>query len=64
VRTYTTLNRMTADELIGHLENAGFEIVGKALSHDGPKPPARLKAIFREEILTNNQVMLLARPRH
>jgi 2-polyprenyl-3-methyl-5-hydroxy-6-metoxy-1,4-benzoquinol methylase len=61
--TYETLNRITAAELVEHISQAGFEILKKAASKDGPRPPARLKAIYQEEALVTNQIAVLARKR-
>jgi SAM-dependent methyltransferase/peptidoglycan/xylan/chitin deacetylase (PgdA/CDA1 family) len=60
--TYITLNRVTADELRRHLEANGFEVLRFHTTKDGPRPPERLTAIYREEILATNQVLILARP--
>jgi SAM-dependent methyltransferase len=58
--TFRTLNRVTAAELINHLERTGFRILKKYSTKDGPEPPEKLTAIFRTEILTTNQIVVLA----
>ena len=60
--TYSTLNRMTADELLGHLRAAGFEILRTLAMKEDREPPQRLKAIFQEEQLTTHQIVVLSRP--
>lgn len=60
--TYSTLNRMTADELTGQLRDNGFEILRTYTTKEERDPPQRLKAIFKEEVLTTNQILVLSRP--
>jgi 2-polyprenyl-3-methyl-5-hydroxy-6-metoxy-1,4-benzoquinol methylase len=60
--TYRTLNRVTADELMQHIEGNGFEIVRSWREKDPRVPPERLRAVFHDDILTTHQVVVLARP--
>jgi cyclopropane fatty-acyl-phospholipid synthase-like methyltransferase len=59
--TYRTLNRITAEELVDLVSASGFEIVRTHYTQDDHKPPARLRAIYQPEVLTTNQIALLAR---
>lgn len=60
---YETLNRVTADELIEHLKDGGFEILRTDIAKDPRPVPPRLTAIFREEVLRTDQILVLCRPR-
>jgi SAM-dependent methyltransferase len=60
--TYRTLNRITAPELLDRMKGNGFEILRTYTTRDALDPPARLKAIFNVDVLTTNQVAVLARP--
>ncbi len=59
--TYATLNRITAPELLDHVERGGFEILRVYTTKDERPVPARLAAIFREDVLITSQVALLGR---
>jgi SAM-dependent methyltransferase len=61
--TYRTLNRITAARLIESLEIAGFELLRSYSTQEGPEPCDELKAIYNENVLRTNQIVLLMRPR-
>ena len=61
--TYRTLNRITARELVERIARSGFEVLRTYFSKDAAAPPQRLRAIYRDEVLSTNQVVVLARPR-
>ena len=60
---YETLNRITADQLVDHFRAAGLEILEQYRTQDEVSVPPDLAAIYREEILRTNQIVLLARER-
>lgn len=60
--TFRTLNKITASELLALLQESGFQVLRTHSTKDNFIPPRRLTAIFREEILTANQIVVLARP--
>ena len=63
--TYQTLNRVTAPQLCSLTRGAGFKIVRDYRTCTEQKPPDELKEIYREDILTTEQiVLLLQRPHH
>ncbi len=59
--TYRTLNRITAPELVELFQRNGFEVLRRYETQESIPPPQRLLNIFRPEILSTNQVVLLAR---
>lgn len=60
-KEYQHLNRLTADELIAIMQDAGFEVVRQQKNHMQDEPPAQLLAQYPREILTNNEILLLLR---
>ncbi len=60
---FNTLNRITARELIERIEGNGFRILRSYTSRDPRKPSSRLRAIFHDDVLTTNQVVVLAHRR-
>lgn len=58
---YTTLNRIMAKHLVNEIESAGFEIVREYHTQEELKPPQRLLDVYQAEVLTTNQVVILAR---
>lgn len=61
VKTYETLNRLPADRFVGYVKSAGFEIIREHRTHVDDVPPARLLECYREEILREEQIVILAR---
>ncbi len=57
---YTTLNRITASQLVSKIEFAGFEILREYRSHEPLTPSKELCEIYREDALLTNQVVILA----
>jgi SAM-dependent methyltransferase len=60
---YETLNRLTADQLVKHIEAAGFEILRQHRTDCDFVPPPGLDTVFHRDVLLNEQVVLLLRPR-
>ncbi len=58
---YKVLNKVTADELVDLVQQAGFEIVREQRRHFEPPSeiPERLLASYPREWLTNNEIFLL-----
>jgi len=59
--TYRTLNKLTAPQLVDAVKAAGFEIVRDYRTKDEYDIPSSLRAIFQEDVLTTNQIVILAR---
>lgn len=60
-KEYLNLNRLTADELIALLQEAGFEVVRQQKNHMQDAPPAQLLEHYSQDVLTNNEILLLLR---
>jgi cyclopropane fatty-acyl-phospholipid synthase-like methyltransferase len=60
-RVYETLNRVTAPQLLRAARQAGFEVIKEYRTYDEITPPDELKEIFRQEVLTTNQLVFIAR---
>ena len=58
---YETLNRATASELLRAAAEAGFEVTREHRTYDEIPIPEDLKEIFREDVLTTNQLVFLAK---
>jgi cyclopropane fatty-acyl-phospholipid synthase-like methyltransferase len=58
---YTTLNKVTADQLVQHAKNAGFEILRDYRTQDEIEPSEDLLRIFQRDVLITNQVVMLLR---
>lgn len=57
---YQALNRLTADELVEYVQQAGFAIVRQERRHYEPAPvPEELLQRYPRELLTNNEIFLL-----
>lgn len=57
---YLALNRLTADELLTLLNQAGFDVVRQERRHSEPEPiPGVLLEKYPRELLTNNEIVLL-----
>lgn len=62
LREYRGLNRITAEELIGLVSAAGFEIAAtRLIEAEGMVPDAELLEKYPRELLLTNQVVLTAR---
>jgi len=59
--TYLTLNRITGDEILELFQRHGFEIVREYRTDCEAEPPERLKRIYLERILRNEQIVVLFR---
>lgn len=59
--TYRTLNRITVQQLLENLREQNFEILRTYTTRNELQPPARLKTIFREDVLVTEQIVALAR---
>lgn len=59
---YTTLNRITAPQLIAAVQAAGFTLLRKYFTHNQSKIPEALQGVYTEEVLRTDQVVLLATP--
>lgn len=60
-REYQALNRLTADELVCHVKEAGFEILREERRHVTQPIPQELTVRYPEEWLRNNEILLLLR---
>jgi ubiquinone/menaquinone biosynthesis C-methylase UbiE len=61
---YRSLNRITADELVRHIEDAGFTIEDeRRIRVEGLFPDDRLLARYSPDLLLTNQVVVLATKR-
>ncbi|THU05394.1 class I SAM-dependent methyltransferase [Lampropedia puyangensis] len=60
-KEYQHLNRLTADELIALMQEAGFEVVRQQKNHMQDMPPLPLLEHYPQEVLTNNEILLLLR---
>lgn len=59
-KEYQELNRMTADELIDWVQQAGFRVARQEVRHYEPAPvPEVLLSRYSRELLTNNEIFLL-----
>lgn len=61
--TYTTLNRVTAAQLVRIVKDVGFEIIRELRTKDEVEVPSDLAAIYDRETLTTQQIVLLLRRR-
>ena len=59
IREYRSLNRLTADELVALITDAGFHIVREERSRMELSPPADLLARHSPEDLLTNEIRLL-----
>lgn len=57
--TYTTLNRITAPQLCSLLADAGFTTLRDYRTTDDIPVPSDLAQIYREDVLTTQQIVLL-----
>jgi SAM-dependent methyltransferase len=60
--TYSTLNRITAPQLIAAVHAAGFTLAREYMTRDEREIPEVLKGVYTEEVLRTDQVVLLATP--
>lgn len=60
-KEYQALNRLTADELVGVVQQAGFVVERQERRSVDLQPPPELLARHPEELLRNNEVLLLLR---
>jgi len=58
---FTTLNKVTADQLVDLSKRAGFEVLRDYRTQDEIDLPEDLQMIFQKKILSTNQVVLLLR---
>lgn len=61
VSTYRTLNRITASRLVGYIKEAGFDILREYLTYDDYPIPPEIEAVYQQEVLRTQQIVLLAR---
>jgi 2-polyprenyl-3-methyl-5-hydroxy-6-metoxy-1,4-benzoquinol methylase len=61
--TYRTLNRITAGELVDRIADGGFEILKTWTDRETRRPPGSLMEVYKEDVLTTHQVIVLAAPR-
>ncbi|WP_426050891.1 SAM-dependent methyltransferase [Brevundimonas sp. SL161] len=59
VRLYSTLNRVTANELTAHCDAVGFEVVRQQRDRTEKTPSACLTEAYCVEALTTDQIVLL-----
>lgn len=59
--TYLTLNRITGDEILDLFRRHGFEVVREYRTDCEAEPPERLKRIYAENVLRNEQIVVLFR---
>lgn len=57
---YVTLNKLTADELVGLTAATGFELVHETRAYDG-MPPQELQYAYNLEALRNKDILLVLR---
>jgi SAM-dependent methyltransferase len=60
---FTTLNKVTADQLVDLSNRAGFEVLRDYRTQDEITVPSDLPSIFKIDVLSNNQVVLLLKAR-
>jgi SAM-dependent methyltransferase len=60
--TYSTLNRITAPQLIAAVHAAGFTLSREYFTTDKREIPEVLQGVYTEEVLRTDQVVLLATP--
>lgn len=60
-RMFLTLNRLTADELVGRLRKAGFSVLREQRDRTDLVPPEALTQAYAVEALTTQQIVLLLR---
>lgn len=60
-KEYQHLNRLTADELVGLIERAGFTVERQERRSVDLQPPQQLRAQYSESVLRNNEIFLLLR---
>jgi SAM-dependent methyltransferase len=60
---YGTLNRITAPQFVDAIGGAGFKVLRTYFTKDKEKPTANLLRVFNRNILSTNQVVVLARVR-
>jgi SAM-dependent methyltransferase len=56
---YSTLNKITADGIVGLFETNGFKVLKQSRTNGIPKPPRQLASIFLKEILETEQIRIL-----
>lgn len=60
-KEYQHLNRLTADELVGLVEQAGFTVERQERRNVELQPPAQLLEQYSDTVLRNNEIFLLLR---
>lgn len=60
---FQTLNKITGDEIIDLFQKHGFELVRQYRTNCAPEPSEKLKRIFSEAVLRNEQIVILLRKR-
>lgn len=60
-KEYQHLNRLTADELVGLVEQAGFTMERQERRNVELQPPAQLLKQYSDTVLRNNEIFLLLR---
>lgn len=60
IQQYESLNRITAEELIDHLTESGFEIIRTSTTKCEIVPPDLLRKVYTDEALTTSSVHVLA----
>jgi hypothetical protein len=61
---YSTLNRITAPQLIAAVHAAGFTLLRKYFTYNKSEIPQVLHGVYTEEVLRTDQVVLLATPNY
>lgn len=64
ISAYSTLNKLTGDELVNNLLDAGFEVLREYRTDDEVVIPSNLRSTFNEKVLKNNQIVLLLRAKN
>jgi hypothetical protein len=60
--TYSTLNRVTAPQLINAISEAGFTLLREYFTLDKQEIPEVIQGVYTEEVLRTSQIVLLATP--
>lgn len=58
---YLTLNRITGDEILELFQRHGFETIKEYRTDCEAEPPEKLKRIYSENVLRNEQIVILFR---
>ena len=58
---YLTLNRITGDEILELFQRHGFEVVREYRTDCEAEPPEKLKRVYAERVLRNEQIVFLFR---